>query len=119
MLERREDGASSFHPFVTTIPAIEDRRTIWQDAGGLQPDFDGALMIRFAIILSLLPVLAITATASAQTAAEKHKSECVRDVTRFCRSKMNDGDEIVLACLKQHRAKLSKRCARTLTEHGQ
>jgi hypothetical protein len=32
---------------------------------------------------------------------------------------MNDGDMVVLACLKEHRAKLSKRCARTLTEHGE
>jgi hypothetical protein len=98
---------------------IEDSRPIWQDAGRLQPDFDGAPMTRFVIILSLLPFLAITAVASAQTAAEKHKSECVRDVTRYCRSKMNDGDAVVLACLKEHRAKLSKRCARTLTEHGE
>ncbi len=76
-------------------------------------------MIRFAVILSLFPLHAVTAVASAQTAAEKHHSDCARDVARYCRAHMNDGDMVVLACLKQHRAKLSKRCARTLAEHGQ
>jgi hypothetical protein len=76
-------------------------------------------MIRFAAIVSLLPLLATSATASAQTAAEKHKSECARDVARYCRARMNDDDMVVLACLKDHRAKLSKKCARTLAEHGQ
>jgi hypothetical protein len=70
-------------------------------------------------ILSLLSLLGMTAVASAQDAAEKHHSDCARDVARYCRSKMNDGDMVVLACLKEHRAKLSKRCARTLTEHGE
>ena len=37
----------------------------------------------------------------------------------FCRAQMNDGDQVVLACLKQHRARLSKACAKVLTEHGQ
>jgi hypothetical protein len=78
----------------------------------------GASMSRF-VALSLLPLLAMTATASAQTAAERHKSGCTRDVVRHCRAKMNDGDMVVLACLKEHRAKLSKTCARTLAEHGQ
>jgi hypothetical protein len=32
---------------------------------------------------------------------------------------MNDGDQIVLACLKQHRARLSKACLKVLSEHGQ
>jgi hypothetical protein len=78
----------------------------------------GASMSRF-VALSLLPLLAMTATASAQTAAERQKSGCTRDVVRHCRAKMNDGDMVVLACLKEHRAKLSKTCARTLAEHGQ
>lgn len=32
---------------------------------------------------------------------------------------MNEGDQVVLACLKQHRARLSKACDKVLTEHGQ
>ena len=76
-------------------------------------------MIRFAVILSLLPLLAVTAAASAQTAAEKRNSGCARDVAKYCRAKMNDGDMVVLTCLKEHRAKVSKKCAGTLGERGQ
>lgn len=76
-------------------------------------------MIRFAaVVLSLLPLLGVTAVASAQTAAEKHNSGCARDVAKYCRAQMNDGDMVVLSCLKAHRAKLSKKCARTLAVHG-
>ena len=32
---------------------------------------------------------------------------------------MNDGDSAVLACLKQHRTRISKACDKVLTEHGQ
>ena len=39
--------------------------------------------------------------------------------SRFCRAQMNDGDQVVLACLKQHRARLSKACEKVLTENGQ
>jgi len=45
-------------------------------------------MIRFAVILSLLPLLAVTAAASAQTAAAKRNSGCARDAAKYCRAKM-------------------------------
>jgi hypothetical protein len=32
---------------------------------------------------------------------------------------MNDGDQAVLACLKQNRARISKACDKVLVEHGQ
>ena len=51
-------------------------------------------------------------------AAARHDA-CARDVTRHCRAVMNDGDQVVLACLKQNRARLSKACEKVLTEHGQ
>ncbi|GEC14850.1 hypothetical protein [Nitrobacter winogradskyi] len=76
-------------------------------------------MIRFAVILSLLPLLAVIGVASAQTATEKSNSGCARDVAKYCRAQMNDGDMVVLSCLRAHRAKLSKKCARTLAVHGQ
>ncbi|CCE07169.1 conserved exported hypothetical protein [Bradyrhizobium sp. STM 3843] len=44
---------------------------------------------------------------------------CARDVSRFCRSVMGNGDQAVLACLKEHRARLSKACDKIMTEHGQ
>jgi hypothetical protein len=32
---------------------------------------------------------------------------------------MNDGDQIVLACLKQNRVRISKGCQKVLADHGQ
>ena len=70
-------------------------------------------MIRSAF---LFPLLLLTASASAQ---QPGHDACARDVTRFCRAVMNNGDSAVLACLKEHRARLTKACDKVLTDHGQ
>jgi hypothetical protein len=59
----------------------------------------------------------MTSAASAQQ--QPGHDACARDVTRFCRARINDGDQVVLACLQQNRARLSKACAKVLTDHGQ
>ena len=66
----------------------------------------------------LVLVLPFVVLASAAYAQQGHDA-CARDVSRFCRAQMNDGDQVVLACLKQHRARLSKACDKVLTDHGQ
>jgi hypothetical protein len=66
-------------------------------------------------LLFIIPFVVFAATASAQ---QGHDA-CARDVSRFCRAYMNSGDDAVLACLKQNRARLSKACDKVLTEHGQ
>ena len=63
-------------------------------------------------------VVPLALMASAASAQQGHDA-CARDVSRFCRAVMNDGDQVVLACLKQHRARLSKGCDKVLTDHGQ
>jgi hypothetical protein len=68
-----------------------------------------------ARILFVLPFVLMASMASAQ---QGHDA-CARDVSRFCRAHMNDGDQIVLACLKQNRARLSRACEKVLTDHGQ
>ncbi|MDX3972472.1 MAG: hypothetical protein QHD01_38540 [Bradyrhizobium sp.] len=70
-------------------------------------------MTRF---LFIIPLLMCASGASAQQLGQ---DACARDVTRFCRAVMNNGDAAVLACLKQHRTRLSKGCDKVLTEHGQ
>lgn len=57
--------------------------------------------------------------ASAAHAQQQGHDACARDVSRLCRAHMNDGDQVVLACLKQYRTRLSKACDKVLTEHGQ
>ncbi|QOZ06314.1 cysteine rich repeat-containing protein [Bradyrhizobium sp. CCBAU 51765] len=70
-------------------------------------------MTRFLFIISLLMF------ASGASAQQLGQDACARDVTRFCRAVMNNGDGAVLACLKQHRTRLSKACDKVLTDHGQ
>jgi Cysteine rich repeat len=70
-------------------------------------------MARFPFII---PFIVMASAASAQ---QQGHDACARDVTRFCRAHINDGDQVVLACLQQNRAKLSKACAKVLADHGQ
>jgi hypothetical protein len=44
---------------------------------------------------------------------------CNRDVQRYCRAVIDQGDFGVLARLQQNRAKLTGACAQVLTNHGQ
>jgi Cysteine rich repeat len=74
-------------------------------------------MRRFLFIVSIVPLALLTSAASAQQ--QPGQDACARDVSRHCRKVMNDGDQVVLACLKQNRAKISKACDKVLTDHGQ
>ena len=69
-------------------------------------------MTRFLLVVSF--VVMATASASAQG-----QDACARDASRFCRAHLGEGDMVVLACLKQNRARLSKACQQTLASHGQ
>jgi hypothetical protein len=66
-------------------------------------------------IVLLIPLLLFASAASAQS----NQSACARDVSRFCRAKMNDGDMVVLGCLKENRTKLGKACAKVLADNNQ
>ncbi len=70
-----------------------------------------------ARILFVIPLVLGVSAASAQSG--RPDPGCARDVSRHCRSVINDGDMAVLACLKQNRPRLSKACEKVLTEHGQ
>lgn len=66
-------------------------------------------------ILFVVPLILMASAASAQ---QGHDA-CARDVSRYCRAQMQEGDQIVLACLKTNRAKISKACQAMLASHGQ
>ena len=70
-----------------------------------------------ARILLAISVLMIVTAASAQSG--RPDPGCARDVSRFCRAHMDEGDQVILMCLKQNRARLSKVCAKVLTDNGQ
>ncbi len=69
-------------------------------------------MTRF---LFVIPLILMAPAASAQHGHDA----CARDVSRFCRAQMHDGDQIVLACLRQNRARISNACQKVLADHGQ
>jgi hypothetical protein len=70
-------------------------------------------MTRFFLAL---PLVLIASNALAQ---QQGHDACARDVSRLCRAYMQQGDSVVLACLKQNRARISKACDKVLTDHGQ
>lgn len=72
-----------------------------------------------ARILFIIPLILMTSVASAQQGRGYEHDACARDVSRFCRAHINDSDQVVLECLKQNRARLSKACAKVLSDHGE
>ena len=56
---------------------------------------------------------------AANAAGTKQEEEaCMRDVKRFCRPLIVQGDLAVLGCLQQNRARLKPVCRQVLTNHG-
>jgi hypothetical protein len=77
-------------------------------------------MRKFFFALTLLSVPVSTgAIAQQRSGTPDEQKACTRDVSRYCRAVMDQGDFTVLACLQQNRAKLTKACSQVLTNHGQ
>jgi hypothetical protein len=66
-------------------------------------------------IFLVISVVLLTTAAAAQ---QRQDPGCARDVSRFCRAMMDQGDMVILACLQQNRARLSRTCAKVLTDNG-
>lgn len=79
-------------------------------------------MRKSLLILSLLSIAVSSNVAFAQAprsgTADEQKA-CTRDVQKFCRPVIDQGDLTILACLKEHRAKISKACDQVLKNNGQ
>jgi hypothetical protein len=77
-------------------------------------------MRKFFFALALLSASVSTgASAQQRSGTPDEQKACSRDVSRFCRTLMDQGDFVILACLQQNRAKLTKPCSQVLTNHGQ
>jgi hypothetical protein len=75
---------------------------------------------------SFLPLVLLTLSVSTAAVAQQQRSgtpeeqvACSRDVQRYCRPVIDQGDFTVLACLQQNRPKLTKACEQVLKNHGQ
>ncbi len=75
-------------------------------------------MHKFYLAVVLLSVHASTAVL-ARSGTDQEQQACTRDVQRFCRKLMDQGDFTILACLKENRPKLSAACRDVLVSHGQ
>jgi mannose/cellobiose epimerase-like protein (N-acyl-D-glucosamine 2-epimerase family) len=71
-------------------------------------------MTRFLFTIAFVLIAASSASAQQRPGQDA----CGRDASRFCRAHLNDGDQVVLACLQQHRSRLTKACQATLAANG-
>jgi hypothetical protein len=78
-------------------------------------------MRKILLVVSLLSLTASTvAFAEGQhSGTEQEQKACSRDVSKFCRSLMDQGDLVILSCLQQNRPKLTTACNQVLVSHGQ
>ena len=77
-------------------------------------------MRKLFFVLTLLS-LSVSSGAIAQqrSGTPEEQKACSRDVSRFCRPLMDQGDFVILACLQQNRPKLTAACSQVLKSHGQ
>ena len=77
-------------------------------------------MLKFLIALTLLSVsVPAAALAQQRSGTAQEQAACSRDVQRHCRAVIDQGDFTILACLQQHRPKITKACDQVLKSHGQ
>jgi hypothetical protein len=77
-------------------------------------------MHKFFLALVLLSLSVSTgAIAQQRSGTPEEQAACSRDVQRYCRPVIDQGDFTILACLQQNRPKLTKACDQVLKSHGQ
>jgi len=78
-------------------------------------------MRKFLLALSLLSLAAPSGAFAQQgrSGTPEEQKACNRDVQKFCRPVIDQGDFTILACLKENRAKISKACDQVLKNNGQ
>jgi hypothetical protein len=83
-------------------------------------------MLKFPMALILLSSVCTGAIGQPQPQIQPQRSgtaqeqaACSRDVQRHCRPVIDQGDFTILACLQEHRPKLSVACNQVLKDHGQ
>jgi hypothetical protein len=78
--------------------------------------------MRKSLLALTLLSLSVSTGAFAQgqrSGTPEEQKACTRDVQRYCRPVIDQGDLVVLSCLKENRAKISQACDQVLKSHGQ
>jgi hypothetical protein len=73
----------------------------------------------FLAITLLWLSFSTAALAQQRSGTPEEQAACSRDVQRYCRPVIDQGDFTILACLQQNRPKLTKACEQVLKNHGQ
>jgi len=73
----------------------------------------------FALTLLSASLLAASVAQSQNSGTPDEQKACTRDVQKFCRSVIDQGDFTILACLKENRTKISAACQQVLKDHNQ
>ncbi len=78
-------------------------------------------MRKFLLALTLLSLSASSGAFAQQqrSGTPEEQKACTRDVQKFCRPVIDQGDFTILACLKEHRSKISTACDQVLKSNGQ
>jgi hypothetical protein len=78
-------------------------------------------MQRFFLAILLLSLSVSTGAIAQQqrSGTPEEQAACSRDVQRYCRPVIDQGDFTILACLQEHRPKLTAACNQVLKNHGQ
>ena len=78
-------------------------------------------MRKFLFALTLLSLSASSGAIAQQqrSGTPEEQKACSRDVQRFCRPVIDQGDLVILSCLQQNRPKLTPACNQVLVSHGQ
>jgi hypothetical protein len=106
-------------------PELTEKRFITHVAAEPAPDeipLKGRkTMPKFLMALSLLFLTATSATVAAQGQpdTDQEQKACARDVQKFCRTLMDQGESVIFGCLKGNRRKLSQDCNKMLIRLGQ
>ncbi|PYI58677.1 MAG: hypothetical protein DMC60_12250 [Verrucomicrobia bacterium] len=79
-------------------------------------------MRKFLLALTLLSLTASSGAIAQQqqrSGTPEEQKACSRDVQKHCRPVIDQGDFTILACLKEHRSKISAACDQVLKNNGQ
>jgi hypothetical protein len=77
------------------------------------------LFLALSLLSISVPTVAMAQAQQQRSGTPQEQEACSRDVQRFCRPVIDQGDFTILACLKDNRAKLTKACDQVLKDHGQ
>ena len=69
------------------------------------------------VATSFLALIMTTGITNAGGTRQEEEA-CTKDVTRFCRPLINQGDLTILSCLQQNRGRLKRACQQVLINRG-